>query len=388
MRIACTTLYDAQDPAAFQGRVYGALQAIKRRVENVDFLGPMKTPDPIKLLTRVKGKYYRGVQQKTYFPERDRLFIRNYGLQLSKRLSSLRADIVFSPMSPYSQPISYLECAQPIVIWTDATFAGVIDFYDAFQPDKLCRESLRDGIENERAALTRAAVLIYWSEWAAKSAIRKHSISPTKVRVIPSGPASNTGLENLEAAKAVIRGRPQDYCRLLFVGMDWARKGGDLVVEVAKRLNAGGLKTELSIVGCCPDFCGPKPDFVKTSGYISRDSAVGASELNNLFARSHFLFVPSRAEAFGLVFCEASSFAVPSLATDVGGIPSAVRSGINGQTFPLGTDPDKYCEYISNTFLRYSRYQELALSSFVEFKKRLNNDVGAESVLNVMAELI
>jgi glycosyltransferase involved in cell wall biosynthesis len=373
---------------AFGGRVYQPLQSIKRHVESMYFFGPLSVPVVVAPILRIKGIFYRRIQRKTYFPGRDRLLLRSYARQLSTLLSSVSANIVFSPMSPYSQPIAYLECNDPIVIWTDATFAGALNFYDAFRRDQLCRESLRDAIENERAALTRAALLIFWSKWAAESAIREYQVNPDKVRIIPAGPASQTGLENVDAARAVIAARPRDRCCLLFVGVDWCRKGGDTVLEVAKRLNAAGLRTELSVVGCVPDTREPLPDFVQVYGYISHQSVAGASLLNSLFTRSHFLLVPSRAEAFGLVFCEASSFAIPSLATDVGGISSAVRSGINGQTFPLKADPDEYCAYISDMFANYATYQELALSSFAEFKERLNNDVVVENLLKVMDELL
>ena len=386
MRIACASIYDAQDPAAFGGRVYESLQSIRRRVDRLYFLGPLNT-GAYKPILRVKGKYYRHVQRKTYFPERDRLSVRSYARQLSKRLSKVEADIVFSPESPYSQPIAYLECAQPIVIWTDATFAGASRLYDEYRPENLCRESFRDAIENERAALTRAAALIYSSDWAAQTAIHEYAVSPDKISVIPFGPASDIGIANVEEARAIIDARPRDRCRLLFVGLDWVRKGGSTVLEVARRLNAGGLKTELSIIGSYPDLRETLPKFAQTLGYISRASIDGANKLNELFMRSHFLFLPTRADCTPLVFSEASAFAVPSLATNVGGISTVVRSGVTGQTFPLDADPDEYCGYISNLFANYGSYRELALSSFAEFKQRLNNEVAADGVLKVMAEL-
>jgi glycosyltransferase involved in cell wall biosynthesis len=389
MKIACTTIYDAQDPATFQGRIYDCLQLIRRSVDSMFFLGPLSPPRGLARLSRVKEKYYRRIQHKTYFPQRDRRLVRRYGRDLSNLLAKTEADIVFSPMSPWSQPIAYLECDQPIVIWSDATFAGVVDFYEEYRRENLCRESLKDAIENERAAVTRAAILVYWSEWAAKTAIEHYGINSDKIRIVPAGPASNDGLATLEQARSVIAMRPRNHCRLLFVAMDWMRKGGDTVLEVAKRLNAGGLPIELTLVGSLPNIDGSLPNCVQAVGHIDRrKSAVEANKLNELYRRSHLLFVPSRAEAFGHVFCEASSFAVPSLATDVGGIPSAVRSGVNGQTFSLNADPDEYCKYINNLFTNYGHYQDLALSSFLEFKQRLNNNVAADSLVKIMAGLL
>jgi hypothetical protein len=53
MRIACASIYDAQDPSAFGGRVYESLQSIKRRVDSMYFLGPLNT-GAYKPILRVK----------------------------------------------------------------------------------------------------------------------------------------------------------------------------------------------------------------------------------------------------------------------------------------------------------------------------------------------
>ena len=175
----------------------------------------------------------------------------------------------------------------------------------------------------------------YWSEWAAETRSEHYGVNSDKIRIVPAGPASNDGLATLEQARSVIAMRPRNRSVwLLFVAMDWMRKGGDTVLEVAKRLNAGGLPIEAHPCRILAQHRWVSSELCASGGHIDwRKSAVEANKLNELYRRSHLLFVPSRAEAFGHVFCEASSFAVPSLATDVGGIPSAVRSGVNGQTF-------------------------------------------------------
>ena len=99
--------------------------------------------------------------------------------------------------------------------------------------------------------LNRPALAIFYSEWAARDAIRFYNLDPAKVRVIPPGPGFDAQF-TFEEAQQMVRARPKDRCRLLFVGMAWERKGGDIVVEVAKQLDAAGLPTELMLVGCPP----------------------------------------------------------------------------------------------------------------------------------------
>jgi glycosyltransferase involved in cell wall biosynthesis len=98
--------------------------------------------------------------------------------------------------------------------------------------------------------------------------------------------------------------------------------------------------------------------------------------------------MPSRAESFGHVFCEASSFGVPSLATNVGGIPTAVRNDANGRTFSKEAGFEEYCAYISDLFSNYSRYKNLALSSFKEYEARLNWSVAGQTVKELLMDLI
>jgi glycosyltransferase involved in cell wall biosynthesis len=381
MKIACTTYYNALDPRSFGGRVYYSLQALRQNVAAMQFIGPLSHPWFAPMIY-LKREYYRRIQGLDYNPHRDRRMVMNYSSQISRRLRDVDADIILSPMSPYSQPIAYLKAKQPIVIWTDNTFARGIETYPELSRDRLCAESIRYGLENERMALSRAALVIYYTHWAAQHTIRFYNLNPAKVRVVAPGPAfDEADIISFEEAKQIVSARPKDRCRLLFVGMNWERKGGDIVVEVARRLNAAGLPTELVLVSTgLPDK--PLPEFVRAFRYVDR------AVLNQLCKTSHFMFVPTRGEALGLVFVEANAFALPSIARDVDGVPEVIRSGVNGATFPVSADPDQYCTYIEDVFAHYDRYEQLALSAFDEFRTRLNNQTAAASVVNAMRELL
>ncbi|HBP88046.1 MAG TPA: group 1 glycosyl transferase, partial [Nitrospiraceae bacterium] len=175
---------------------------------------------------------------------------------------------------------------------------------------------------------------------------------------------------NFQDINLIVKNKSFDICKLLFVGVDWFRKGGDMALGIADLLNQRGMRTELSIVGCNPQIS--LPDFVKNHGFISKKTEEGRCFLDKLMTESHFLILPSRAECFGVVFGEASSFGLPSLATKVGGIPTAIQDGKNGQTFPLDESPEKYCDYIERFMSSKQEYNKLALSSYKEYSERLN----------------
>jgi glycosyltransferase involved in cell wall biosynthesis len=387
MKLACTTVYDPLSPSSYAGaRVYHQLQALNREIQQIYHIGPLSHSRLAPLLL-AKRSFYRYVENLSYHPKRDRLMVRDYARQIARRLAEVDADIIFSPLSPCSQPVAYLDAKQPIVIWTDTTWASVVDFYPDFKSSEICAETLRDALTNERSALFRAGLVIYWSDWAAQSALRHYKLDPARVRVVSPGPPVEHSLSPEDAACA-IRARPKDRCRLVFVGEQWERKGGELAVEIAKTLNASGLPTDLTLIGCRPPEPDNLPPFVTSLGHISRGTANGAARWRKLMAEAHFLVVPSRAEAFGLVYGEASSFAVPSLATAVGGVQSAVRSGVNGMTFSVSAPACEYAAFIDTMFARYSQYEELARSSYMEFSTRLNNRAAAKSLRRIMEEVI
>jgi len=106
-----------------------------------------------------------------------------------------------------------------------------------------------------------------------------------------------------------------------------------------------------------------------------------------LLASSNFLIVPSRAECFGLVFAEASSFGPPSLAADVGGIPAVIRDGINGRLFPLSARGEVYADEVMRLMGDPARYREMALNAFAEYETRLNWRVTGKTMVELLKQI-
>jgi glycosyltransferase involved in cell wall biosynthesis len=362
MKIAYVTSYNSSDMHAWSGLGYYICRSLRDSGFQIDTVETTGTPYSI--MSTVKRLLYRTISSKKYRNDRSPALLKHYSAQIEKTLKSLECDIVFSPGTI---PIAYFETDKPVVFWADATFAGMVDFYPDFT--NLCAESIRNGNEMEQSALSRCKLAIYSSEWAANSAIQNYDVSSEKVRVVPFG-ANIECDRRLEDIAQIAARRAFNVIKLLFVGVDWFRKGGDIALSVAALLNRHGIKTELNIVGCEPP-CNV-PDFVKLYGFVSKTTIQGRRILNNLFAESHFLILPSRAECFGVALAEASSFGLPCLATDVGGVSTAVKNGFNGKLFRVGENPESYCEYILSLISSKPEYEKLALSSFREYSNRLN----------------
>jgi glycosyltransferase involved in cell wall biosynthesis len=377
MQVAYVTSYDANDVRQWSGLgnfIAGALRNAEVKISNV---GPLAT-DSSRLLM-LKKLAYLGLGGQRHLIDREPSVARGYAAQISKCLDRT-TDVVFSPGTI---PIGYLRCRQPIAYWTDATFAGMVGFYPEFS--NLSAETLRNGHRLEQAALDNSRLAIYSSDWAARTARAHYRVDPDKIAVVPFGANIDVDFGPEEIA-ALIDARPRTVCRLLFLGVDWERKGGPMACEVVRQLNEGGLPTSLTVVGCRPPMPLEFTDFVDIVGPISKATAEGRRRLRELLAASHFLIMPSRADCTPVVFSEANAFAVPCLTSEVGGIPSVVLNGINGYRFPFENEAAAYAGQIDALMRRYGDYRALATSAHAQYRDRLNWRAAGATVRALLQE--
>lgn len=384
MKLAYVTTYDSTKLTGsdeWSGTGYYIAQSLKSQAIDLDYVGPLEDPTYVKAVRKFKRYYYELWHGKNYQKNSDPQTLKNYARQVRQKLSP-QDKIVFSATI---DPIAYLNCDLPIVFWADATFAGIAEFYPQYS--NLHPEIVRDWHRMEQLALQKSQLAIYSSDWAAKTAIEFYQADPDKVKVVPFGANIENELD-FSQIKEAIEARPSDVCKLLFIGVEWQRKGGDVAYAVAQQLNQSGLNTELIVVGCQPAIEQPIPQFVKLIGFISKSTPEGKEKLNQLFLESHFLILPSVADCTPMVLAEANSLGVPCLSTNVGGIPSIIHDDKNGKLFPVDCEVDGYCSYIRNLFSNFSQYKELAYASFEAYESRLNWRVAGQKVKNLLTEII
>ena len=384
MKLAYVTTYDSTKLTGsdeWSGTGYYIAQALKSQSIELNYVGPLQDSTFLKARRKLKRHYYQFLHQERYEKNSDRQTLKNYARQVKQKLTD-RDSVVFSATI---DPIAYLECNRPITFWADATFAGIADFYPQYS--NLHPDVVEDWHRMERSALERCQLAIYSSDWAAKSAIEYYQADPNKVKVVPFGANISSEL-NFARVKDAVEARPSNLCKLLFIGVEWLRKGGDVAYAVAKQLNKSGLKTELSVVGCQPEIGEAIPEYVKPLGFIKKSTPEGKERLNQLILESHFLILPSIADCTPMVFPEANSLGVPCLSTKVGGIPSVIHDNENGKLFSPDADVCEYCNYIKDLFSNYSLYKELAYASFNAYESRLNWRSAGKKVEQLLSEII
>jgi glycosyltransferase involved in cell wall biosynthesis len=118
--------------------------------------------------------------------------------------------------------------------------------------------------------------------------------------------------------------------RILFVGIDWERKGGPALLAAFDKVAARFPHAMLTIAGCSPPVSHPR---IRTTGLIPRTQVAG------LLGSASIFCLPSVVEPSAVASVEAMAFKLPVIATTVGGFPGMVVDGETGLLVPPN-DPD------------------------------------------------
>ncbi|HEX6367295.1 MAG TPA: glycosyltransferase family 4 protein [Longimicrobium sp.] len=183
----------------------------------------------------------------------------------------------------------------------------------------------------DRRVFRAAAAITATSRWAADDLLRDQPELADRVHVMPY-PVPLDGFDAGWAEQRAARSA-QRPVRVLFVGGDWVRKGGPELLEAWR---AGGFAERAAL------------DVVSDSPLVSPLDAGGLSVHRGVRAYTPAWFevwrhadvfaMPTRGEAFGMVFQEAAAAGLPAIGTRIAAIPEIVQHGATGLLVPPG-DP-------------------------------------------------
>jgi glycosyltransferase involved in cell wall biosynthesis len=206
----------------------------------------------------------------------------------------------------------------PSVVSLDATPIN----YDALGPAYRHRPAGRGWFDSKKYDMNKdvfaaASALVAWSEWAATSLVDDYDVPRERIQVIAPG-AARAYFRIGEARRA--SANPDRPVRLLFVGGDFARKGGPELVDAFRAARARE-RFELHVV--TRDDVRPAPNmFVHRVGPNS-------AELFQLFREADLFVLPSHGECLSVALMEAAAASLPIISTAVGALGEAAIHGRN-----------------------------------------------------------
>lgn len=377
LKIAFLTETDAKDKRSRSGTIYYMAEALQKHCGDVYYLGPLKSgmEKVVRLFNDISLKLFKA----SYAYEHSILLSWRYASIISKKLKEEEFDVIFAPVA--STELALLTTDIPIIYTADATFSLISNYYPDYFSGQL-RVSMEEGNYIEQSAINKADMLVYPSNWAANSAVEDYGAGKSKVKVIPFG----ANVDHTPTREEVLKKGMSDKCRLLFLGVDWERKGGEIAFETLIELERIGVDAELTVCGVTPpeEF---RHDKMKVIPFLDKNKVEDNQKLQKLFTESDFLLLPSRTEAYGVVFCEANAYGLPAITTDTGGIPDVIQDGINGYVLPLTSHGNEYASLIKNLYEDEEKYLELSRTSRDTFEEKLNWDSWGKKVCELIKEL-
>jgi glycosyltransferase involved in cell wall biosynthesis len=378
LRIGFVSIEDASDILSWSGIPFQILSHLRQHSVDVEVISPLDRR--LKCLLTPAILLAKARKQRLVL-NHSSILLKSYARQIERQLDKRPVDVI---VSANSIPITFLRCSQPVVFWNDAVFHNMVSYYPGFF-SSLTASAIRCGKRQEERALQRSDAAIYSSNWAANCA--RSLTDPDKIYILPLGSSlTEEATEEEVAFRARMKRRKRvNSCELLFVGVEWERKGGDTAIEAARLLNDSGIKTRLRVVGSRPRTT--PPDFVELLGFIPKSTPEGIAQLSDLFRSADLFILPTKAEAAGIVFSEASSFGLPTVTYDTGGVSDYVRDGVNGVCLPESGTAADFAATV-RALLDPKIYEDLSVRAFQEYRKRLNWATSVEKLVGICELLV
>lgn len=384
LKVGYFSTHNCFDRKPWSGIIFSMYHALSQKgVDFYNFGTHCRKPNN-SVLHRFLGKVSQKINYKDE-AQTQNIFCQKLAKTVHEQLQNVKCDLIFAPVA--SQELYYLfkqgNIDTPVLYLSDVPFTAL----DKLYKPNLSLKQKEQANRYEAVSLSKSHTVIYPTDWAAKLAVKDYDIDNNKVSVIPYG----ANITSIPAPNSWEKKLSSDCCRLLFIGVNWQRKGGDLVVATLQELERKGIKAELYILGSDP-ILENKKDNIHIFPFLDKNIKTDREKFSEILTNSHFLMLPTRADTFGIVNCEANAYGIPVISSKVGGVVDVIKDGVNGYTLPIDSSVADYADIISQYFtpsgINTQLYERLAISSRHEFDTRLNWNAWADSMVKEMKALV
>ena len=179
----------------------------------------------------------------------------------------------------------------------------------------------------EEETAGQMTAIFTFSQYLRQSFISDYHVPSHRVFCVGSG---------INLASEITLAVHKDYStpQILFVGVEFGRKGGPQLLEAFRRVRHRIPKAELHIVG--PHSTPELPPGVVFHGHLSKSIPAQKAKLESLYRTSTLFVLPSLYEPFGIAPLEAMLYEVPCIVTDAWAFRETVLPGVNGERVAKG----------------------------------------------------
>jgi glycosyltransferase involved in cell wall biosynthesis len=224
---------------------------------------------------------------------------------------------------------------------------------------------------------TNAARIVTWSAWAKRGLIDGYGVAAERIHVIPPG----VWCERWTSPDpGVVTRDADDIVRILFVGADLARKGGDHLLEAFADLRVEhGDTVELHLV--TKSTVPPAPGV-----HVYADLTPNSDALKALYHRCDVFCLPTQGDCLPMVLSEAGATGMPLVSTGVAAIPEIVQDGVTGLVVPPA-DPGALAAALSKLVLDAPLRREMGARARALVEQSFDASKNATAVVELMCDV-
>ena len=362
----CTLPGRPDDVNVWSGTPAHFLQGLRSVHDDVVTIGPLmpKAYWALNNLSNLTGRLSRKINWEV-----EPAALKQFTKAFDRELVVLRPDVaILMGWVPWKSASDV-----PLIYWGDATVGQRLGMSPHWSDLSTRTRGIAQRVEGE--SLRKLDAVLMPSRWAADDTMSRYGIRNTFIA--PFGC-------NIEDPGAFKRSAPQPATvKLLSVGVKWRRKGLDTAVEVADILNRSGVDVHLDIVGVNPPADSWRRDYVTYHGFLSKTAGQEKTLLDELYRDADIFLMPTRNDPFPMVLAEAAAYGLPVVASDVGGVPDRVETGVAGVLLKSGAAAAKYADVVMGVVSDQSVYGGMSTSARTRYETDFTWERCAASVVSI-----
>ncbi|HNW91219.1 MAG TPA: glycosyltransferase family 4 protein [Bacteroidales bacterium] len=199
----------------------------------------------------------------------------------------------------------------PHFVYTDSTVLANRN-YPGIDMKKVLKS--KTWMKKERQIYDNATCNFTFSTNQKRSLIEQYGINENKVTCVFAG----SNIIYNESDHVV---KNYNTRNILFVGVNWERKGGDILFRSFLKVLETIPDATLTVVGCSPGINHPN---VEIAGRRPLEEVEKYYQIASVFC------MPTKQEPFGIAFVEAMQRKIPVVASNIGALPDMISNNYNG----------------------------------------------------------
>ncbi len=219
---------------------------------------------------------------------------------------------------------------KPHFIYTDHTAKANLLYPDIYSSHYMRSARFIDNVESK--IYQDADITFTCGSLITYSLLNQYNVPKEKALTVSAGSnATDSFIENNDKYASK---------NILFVGVDWERKGGPILIKAFEKVLQKHPDATLTIIGCNPANIN-----LPNCNILGK---LPPGEVAAYYNKAAVFCLPTLREPFGIVFVEAMHYKLPIIANNIGSIPDMVINDFNG--FLIDNDVDGYADALCKLF--------------------------------------